>query len=183
MEEIWKDIKGYEGLYQVSNLGRVKSLDRYVNYKNKSKAVRKGVIRKAKIGKGYFLINLSKDGVKRFFLVHRIVAETFLENPSSKKTVNHINGIKTDNTVNNLEWSTYSENAIHAHNLGLKCQKGTKNNRSKLSDEIVYKIKFETDKMLNHEIAKIYNIHPNHVGAIKRNEKWSHVVKKSSNQP
>lgn len=107
MEEIWKDIAGYESLYQVSNLGIVKRLQ------GKSCLIQR--ILKNKIKKnGYLYLCLCKDGKVIHFHVHRLVAAAFIPNPENKPDVNHLNCIKADNTVHNLEWCTKSENAIHA---------------------------------------------------------------------
>jgi hypothetical protein len=111
MAEIWKDIEGYEGLYQVSNLGRVKSLQ-------SRWARREKILSGNKTGGGYLSVSLYKSGVKRFY-IHRLVAKSFILNPHLKPEVNHINAIKSDNNINNLEWCTNQENITHsfANNL------------------------------------------------------------------
>lgn len=121
--ETWVDIKGYEGIYQVSNFGNVKSLSR-LKFCGKNTA--KGTKYKEKIlknnigGHGYLRVNLWKDNICKMMKVHTIVANTFIPNPDNKRTVNHIDGNKLNNNVSNLEWATYSENLKHAHKIGLK---------------------------------------------------------------
>lgn len=123
MKEIWKDIKGYEGLYQVSNTGKVRSLDRTVIGKNNSKRLIYGKeLSKTDNGRGYDKVALQNDGrnTRKICKVHRLVAETFIPNPENKPEVNHINCNKKDNRVSNLEWSTSSENSKHAYDNNLK---------------------------------------------------------------
>lgn len=103
MEEIWKDIEGFEGLYQVSNLGRVKHLQGY-NHKKEF------VLTPYLDDKGYFHVSLSKENKIKKRLVHRLVALTFLDNHRQCKEVDHINGVRNDNRVENLRWCTRKEN-------------------------------------------------------------------------
>lgn len=107
MAEIWRNVVGYEGLYQVSNLGRVRTLAHVTNGKPHRARIRK-LTRNPKTG--YFLVNLSKDGKSKNLYVHRLVALAFVDNPDNKTTVNHKNEIKTDNRAENLEWMTLREN-------------------------------------------------------------------------
>lgn len=118
MEE-WKDIKGYEGLYQVSNYGRVKSLKFWSNI-HKKFYDREKILKQCLDKKGYCIVGLHKDQKNTLKKVHRLVAEAFIPNPENKSEVNHKWGIKTDNRVSELEWSTTSENSLHAYETGLK---------------------------------------------------------------
>lgn len=120
MKEIWKDIKGYEGLYQVSNLGKVRSLDRKILFKNGHIQFFKGkILSLSKDKNGYIHIILHKDNKTKIFRVHRLVAETFIPNLENKPQVNHIDGNKENNCLSNLEYCTIKENHIHAYRTGL----------------------------------------------------------------
>lgn len=110
MEEVWKDVIGYEGLYQVSNKGNVKSL--IYKRQNGNASILKLVTK----NNGYIQVTLVKDEYKSI-QVHRLVAQMFIPNPENKPQVNHINGIRNDNRVENLEWVTASENQIHSHRI------------------------------------------------------------------
>ena len=121
---MWKDIKNYEGWYQVSDSGQVRSLDREVEYKDGRKRVFKGTVLKPRFTKGYPTVNLGKNKKMETFQVHRIVANHFLEKPSYAECVNHIDGIKTNNNVSNLEWVTYARNNQHAREMGLNNPNG-----------------------------------------------------------
>lgn len=125
MTELWVDIKGYEGRYQISNLGRVKSLPFMQRYllRTKVEAFRltKERILKTQIGRhGYELVCLNLDNVRAGRSVHSLVAEAFVE--GSGETVNHIDGVKHHNTADNLEWVSYTENHNHAVDIGLNTQ-------------------------------------------------------------
>ena len=165
-KEIFKDIEGYEGLYKVSNIGNIIS-----NYKIRLLCKREN---------GYLQISLSKKGKVKNFLVHRLVAIAFCENNKNKKEVNHINGIKSDNKFENLEWVTSSENTIHAYKTGLQHSvgvKGDKNHFSKLNEsqvvEIKKLIKQKTIKLK--DIANAYKVSADAISDIKRGKRWGHI--------
>lgn len=121
MEEIWKDVFGYEGYYQVSNIGNIKGVDRIIKYKSDGERLYKGINFKQETTKdGYKRVVLMKEGVKQRYMVHRLVAQTFIENPENKPYINHIDGDKGNNVVANLEWCTNSENVLHADSIGLR---------------------------------------------------------------
>ena len=122
-KEVWKDIKGYEGLYQVSNLGNVKSLERVSN-NGKGKYVQKERILKAGIRKGgYKAVVLHKDSKGKNFFIHRLVATAFLDNPFNKEYVDHINTNTGDNRVENLRWVSPKENINNEKTLEKKSEK------------------------------------------------------------
>lgn len=124
MKEIWKDIDGFEGYYQVSNLGRVKSLER-IRIANNGKSetaqfqVKEKILAISKQTQGYSQVNLCKDGTQKTHRLNRLVAITFIPNPENKPEVNHIDGNKDNNCVSNLEWVTSKENTRHKLTHGL----------------------------------------------------------------
>ena len=118
METIWKPILNYEGFYEISNKGDIKSVDRIVL--SKTNRFCKGKILKQNIDKyGYKTIQLYKNGQRKALFVHRLVLSSFIGFIENKIQVNHINGVKNDNKLNNLEWVTAKENTIHAWKIGL----------------------------------------------------------------
>jgi hypothetical protein len=128
--EIWKDVVGYEGYYKVSNLGRVKSLDRIVKHSKEWNQKKKGkIIKLAKRPNGYIAVGLSKNGKVSQMYVHRLVAEAFLPNSENKEHVDHINTIRDDNRADNLRWTTRKENANNPMTIEKykECNKGERN--------------------------------------------------------
>lgn len=115
--EVWKDIVGYEGKYQVSNLGYIKSLEMWTG----DKYIKRNKILRGSLNKnGYYYVSLSKDGKVKKYKVNRLVAQAFIDNPYNLPITNHIDGDKTNNCASNLEWTTQSENLKHAYRTGLR---------------------------------------------------------------
>lgn len=125
MDEIWKDIKDYKGLYQVSNLGRVRSLEK--NNNNPSyRTIR--ILKQHNDGKGYCIVSLHKNKKQKSFRIHRLVAEAFISNHSNYRCVNHKDENKLNNNVDNLEWCTYKYNV----NYGTGLKRRSENNSKKV---------------------------------------------------
>ena len=123
MQEIWKDIKGYEGLYQVSNLGRIKSLSKFVNNNPKSSKfgyyTKERILKTSKSNNGYLIVHLFKNSKQYTIYIHRLVAITFIPNSNNLLQVDHIDGNKQNNRIDNLEWVTPKENINRAWRKGL----------------------------------------------------------------
>ena len=169
-QEIWKDIKGYEGYYQISNMGRVKGLKR--------KFIHNEYIKKMYYyDNSYVRVSLRKKSKPKTFLVHRLVALAFIPNPENKKQVNHKDGNKQNNNVCNLEWVDNSTNMQHAsiHNL---LQTGEKHYNSKLTWDDVCFIRShykKYDKVYNTTtLGKMFNISPRKILGICNYETWKH---------
>lgn len=170
MEEIWKDIIGYETLYQVSNLGRIKSLPKRTS---KGESIMKTG---RDVSTGYEVVQITKNNKKLTIRVHSIVAQAFLTKPESVKRlcVNHKDGVKHHNWVDNLEWTTYSNNVKHAYRLGLAAPpRGEKQGKSKLKEYQIVEIKLSN--LPHKELAVIYNVHATTIGRIKSGKRWSHM--------
>lgn len=178
MKEVWRDVTDFEGHYQVSNLGRVRSLDRTIVDSKGVTRNRKGRIIKLNLKpSGYVNVNLQKGSNRKYFRVHRLVAQEFIDNPNSYPEVNHINGIKDDNRAENLEWCTSSQNQKHAIELGLNVvAKGSKCSYAILDEEKVRKIILSKGKS-DRELGEIYGVSAGTIRDARIGRNWKHVYK------
>lgn len=185
--ETWLPVVGFEGLYEVSDLGRVKSLDRVVINSLGHVTTRKGSVFSCKPDKnsGYVRVHLSKNGVKKTDLVHRLVATAFWPNPENKPQVNHKNLIRSDNRKVNLEWSTPSENSSHAYINGRNPSIGETHHLSRLSSSDVLEIinLVDTSELTYKQIGLKYGIAEPTVKSISRGLTWNSVTNRKANLP
>jgi len=182
-KEVWKDVIGYEGRYQVSNLGNVKSLNRTIKYVVGDK-------KRTKISKSKNLIRIYVNGYCRVRLysvgsikpkliyIHRLVASAFLYNLENKPQVNHKNMVRDDNRVENLEWCTSSENNKHSYDNSNRSRPiGEKSNGGKLKEVDVLKIRsiISEKSMTIKEMALLFNVDRMTISHIKHRKSWTHI--------
>ena len=160
-----KNIKGYENKYYLDTDGNIY---RYVIKRKEFKQLKP--VKQC----GYLAIDLGLNGIIKRHLIHRLMATNYIENPENKPQVNHINGIKTDNSLKNLEWNTRSENQLHSIRIGLRTTVGEKNSQAKLNEEKVLQI-FK-DKRVYKEIKEEYKISIPTISDIKRGYSWTHIT-------
>jgi len=177
--ERWEPITEYEGLYEVSDLGRVRR-----TADSSNRRFKKGYeLSPMSVGKGYLSVTLHDDGRNQRCYVHRLVGFAFCSPPVSLDGVeiNHRNGVKTDNRAENLEWVTRSENMRHSHQIlgsppppiGI----GEKNGRAKLTESDVLQIraKYSNGQITQAELARFYKVTPAMIGYIVRRDYWTHI--------
>lgn len=164
--EIWKEVKGFENDYEISNLGRLRTKERFVKHYKGGVRKYKSQLKKIRLNaNGYLRCNLKKDGKRYDFTIHKLVALSFLKEDKKRVFVNHKNGIKTDNRLQNLEWCTLSENTKHAVKNRLI--------KTKLSDKEAMEIK--NSKLSNRKLSKIYGIGSTVVWRIKNGKAYKHL--------
>lgn len=159
--ELWRPVKGYEGIYEVSNYGNLKSLSRTIILKNGTRRrLKTKILKPISLGNyhGYQLTN--SEGTKKHY-IHRLVCKAFIGEPiEDNATVNHKDGNKYNNKLSNLEWSSYSDNLKHAYRNSLNKHSGERHHYTKFSDEIVSEVreKYSTGKYRQSELAALYGI-------------------------
>ena len=156
MKEQWREIENYEN-YLVSDRGRV-----YSYYTKKFLKPRKNT-------DGYFQVVLCKNGIKKSHTIHRLVALAFIPNMFGKRTVNHMDGVKTNNFVSNLEWATYSENNQHAYDNGLQ--------KAKLSEDQVLEIRklYKAGNYYQKDLGKMFCVDQTLISRIINRKRWKHI--------
>jgi hypothetical protein len=167
--EIWKDIEGYEGLYQVSTLGRLKRLEYIVICKNgRNRKLPTHILNPPILKNGYIIACLRKEGKGKYLLLHRLVASAFLPNPNNLAQVNHKDGNKKNNNVENLEWVTPQNNIIHAFNNNLMHPAhGIKINVGHFVEEDIRNIRLKASEgMSQRKIAAEYGVKQNAIWLI-----------------
>lgn len=176
MAEKWKDINGYEGFYQISNNGRVRSW----RFKSGKKGRREKPFIKSQwtTPNGYRFVGLWRDGHRKSTSVHKLVAMHFIPNPKRKPQVNHKDGVKSNNHVSNLEWVTCSENILHSHKNGMSSSlKGEESKAAKLTETEVLEIRAAANLgcFSHREIAESYSVNRRQITRIINRKRWAHV--------
>lgn len=172
--EIWKSIVGYEGLYEVSNLGKVRRLARTAITTQGAKHLALKILAPFVSCKGYYVATFIKNGRTAKYSVHRLVAEAYIENPDCKPEVNHLDLDKQNNKFSNLEWATRQENAAHATQLGRNSAASNPTKQRKLNPETVAEIKtLLNQNMLSFaDIALMFNVSRVTIAKIKQGTTW-----------
>ena len=178
MKELWLPVVGFEGLYEVSNLARVKSLDRYVRHpRGGSKFIKGQLLIPSGCGwkRRYRFITLRREGIKKAFYVHRLVLEAFVGPcPEGMEALHGPAGYE-DCSLSNLSWGTKKANMLDKHRDGTTLH-GSRNHQAKLTTEQVLDIRDRcASGQLQKEVAALYNLNTKYIGQLVRRESWKHV--------
>lgn len=179
VNEVWKDIPGFEGNYSVSNLGRVRSNFRTVpgNMIGIRRPVKERILCFRTRSNGYLDLTLRINGKRYSLLVHRLMCETFYGIDPNKTYVNHKDGNKLNNALVNLEWCTPAENNRHALDTGLRKQNGSQSSLSKLTEADIPVILELKKTMSYREIGLMYGVYKTAIFKVCKGESWKHVTR------
>lgn len=183
MQTLWKPVIGFEGIYEINNQGIIRSIDRFVANKNGERLAKGKTISHIKSNSGYMVVNLKNNGKSKQFLVHRLIALHFIDNPMNLPEINHKDGNKCNNDFSNLEWCSKSENIAHSYKLGLsksnfkQTEMGEKNPNNKLAEDDVKLIRDEYSKgwKSQRQLAKEFNVSQQCIGNIINRKTWKHI--------
>lgn len=175
--EIWKPVYGFEDVYEVSNTGRVRSLNRIkMNFGTTPLCIIGKILKQQHVTSGYLKVALCKDGKEKTQLVHILVAKHFIPNLLNKKEVNHIDFDKENNRASNLEWATSKENKEHSVRHGVNAR-GIRHSQAKLTEEQVLEIRRKKEPWVYTigMICKDYGISKDTVKRIMNRKLWKHI--------
>ncbi len=175
MDEIWKPINGYDGLYEISNYGRVKTHRASYKFKNKKDCFLKN---NTFHPSGYFFVTLIKDKIRKSFSIHKLVACHFIENPNNLPQINHIDCDKSNNKADNLEWCDNLYNHLHAKANGLfKYHKGSNHGMAKLNESQVEKMRemYKSGLYTHKQLGVLFGIERGAVTGIINRKTWKHI--------
>lgn len=180
-EEIWSEVKGYEGLYEISSYGNIRSIDRrFKDSIGRNRLIKSTLLKTRKNKNGYIDIVLLKEGRQSSFLIHRLVALNFIINNDNKEQINHKDGNKQNNNICNLEWCTRKENIKHSFDNNLQNVNMGENhaNTSLKNEDVVFIFKSDLKRK---ELSKMFNVSYQSICDIKRGRTWFHITNLISN--
>jgi hypothetical protein len=179
LQEIWKPVYGYEEYYEVSNLGNIRTIERFVVLPTHSYLKKQKMLTQFKDGRGYNHVKLyDGKGKPKSFTTHKVVAITFLDNPECHPEINHKDGNKLNNNLDNLEWSSRSDNIKHSYAIrDVRSYSGENAVLAKLTENQVIEIReaYEKGEMTRSQLSKKYGVKYNNIDSIIKRKTWKHV--------